>query len=129
VYMAAKAMRDLASHISPHINLTLDEFKKASGYKQSYTLDSLLDRKDLVFLDVRPEDEYEFGHIPNALSIPIKELEFKINEIPKDKMIVAYCRGVFCTYADEAVKMLNEKGYKAMKLDQNVLEYQYEPAL
>jgi len=129
VYMAAKSLRDLASHISPHIQSTLDEFRNAAGYTEPYTMDSLLERDDLVFLDVRPEDEYEFGHIPNAISIPIKNLEYHINEIPKDKLIVAYCRGKFCTYADEAVKMLNDKGFKAMKLDQNVLEYQYEHAM
>jgi rhodanese-related sulfurtransferase len=126
VYGAAKSLRDLALHISPHLKMTLDEFRNASGFTMPYTLDSLLDRKDLVFLDVRPEDEYEAGHIPNALSIPIKELELKINDIPKDKLIVAYCRGMFCTYADEAVKILNQKGFNAIKLDQNILEYQNE---
>ena len=126
IYHAAKSLRDLAIHISPYIKMTLDEFREKSGYKKPYMLDSLSEREDLVFLDVRPEDEYESGHIPNAISIPIQELEMKINDIPKDKLIVAYCRGMFCTFADEAVKFLNDRGYKAMKLDQSVLEYQHE---
>jgi len=126
VYHAAKSLRDLAINISPYIKLTLDEFRIDSGYTKPYTLDSLSDREDLLFLDVRPEDEFESGHIPNAISIPIQKLELKLNDIPKDKLIVAYCRGMFCTFADEAVKLLNEKGYKAMKLDQSVLEYQSE---
>jgi len=126
VYHVAKNLRDLAINISPYIKLTLDEFRNKSGYTEPYMLDSLVERKDLVFLDVRPEDEFESGHIPNAISIPIQQLEFKLNDIPKDKLIVAYCRGMFCTFADEAVKLLNEKGYKAMKLDQSVLEYQNE---
>ena len=129
VYLAAKSMRDLAIHISPYINLTLKEFRNQSGYIKSYTMDQLSDRDDAIFLDVRPLDEYESGHIPNAISIPIKELEYKLNEIPKDKLIIAYCRGIFCTYADEAVKMLSEKGFRAIKLDQNVLEYQNEHAM
>ena len=129
VYHAAKSLRDLAINISPVIKRTRLECSEKSGYTKPYMLDSLSERKDLVFLDVRPEDEYESGHIPNAISIPIQELELKINNIPKDKLIVAYCRGMFCTFADEAVKFLNDRGYKAMKLDQSVLEYQHEIAM
>ena len=124
VYMTSKSLRDLALSISPYVQMTINEFKKESGYIDSYSLDPLMNREDLVFIDVRPEDEFESGHIPNALSIPIKDLEQKINDIPKDKLIIAYCRGMFCTYADEAVQMLNQKGFNAMKLDQSVLEYQ-----
>ena len=124
VYMTAKSLRDLALSISPYVQMTINEFKKESGYIDSYSLDPLMNSEDLVFIDVRPEDEFESGHIPNALSIPIKDLELKINDIPKDKLIIAYCRGMFCTYADEVVQLLNQKGYKAMKLDQSVFEYQ-----
>lgn len=126
VFHAAKSLRDLALHMSPHIQMALNDFRSKSGYTAPYSLDSLVDRQDLIFLDVRPQDEYNTGHIPNALSIPIIDLENKLKDIPKDKLIVTYCRGMFCTYADEAVKMLNEKGYRAVKLDQNVLEYQHE---
>lgn len=124
IYLTATSLRNLALSISPYVQMTIDKFRTDSGFSDPYTLDPLMNHEDIVFLDVRPKDEYESGHLPNALSIPIKELELKINDIPKDKLIIAYCRGMFCTYADEAVLILNKKGFKAMKLDQSVLEYQ-----
>ena len=129
VYLAAKSMRDLAMHISPYMKIALEEFRNTSGYQTAYSLDQLSNRDDMIFLDVRPLDEYDSGHIPSAMSIPVKDLESKIHEIPKDKLIVAYCRGIFCTYADEAVKFLNKNGYNAMKLEQNVIEYLEEQTI
>jgi rhodanese-related sulfurtransferase len=71
----------------------------------------------IVVLDVRPEEEYRAGHIADARSIPVAELDRRLAELPKRKAIVAYCRGPYCVFADEAVDLLRARGYKAMRLD------------
>jgi rhodanese-related sulfurtransferase/DNA-binding transcriptional ArsR family regulator len=76
-----------------------------------------LQRKDrLVVLDVRPQEEYEAGHIPGAVSIPLDELRNRFRELPKSKQIVAYCRGPLCALAPEATRYLKSKGYKVKRL-------------
>lgn len=67
-------------------------------------------------LDVRPEAEYRAGHIAGARSVPVDELEKRLKQIPKSREVVAYCRGPFCVYADEAVAVLRGKGYRARRL-------------
>lgn len=77
---------------------------------------------EVLLLDVRPTEEYENGHFPGAVSIPLEDLEKKLNELPKNIQIAAYCRGNLCLTSLEAVELLNEKGYKAFKLEDNVLD-------
>ena len=84
---------------------------------------SLIDHPDVVVVDVRPRDEYEYDHIPGALSIPIDELESKISELPRDKRIVVYCRGHYCLYAPEAVQLLRRHGFDVVRLDEGVREW------
>jgi rhodanese-related sulfurtransferase/DNA-binding HxlR family transcriptional regulator len=71
---------------------------------------------DVVLLDVRPEGEFDAGHIEGALSIPIEELPDRLAELPDDAEIVAYCRGQFCAYAHQAVRQLQETGRSARRL-------------
>ena len=78
---------------------------------------------EVLLLDVRPTEEYENGHFPGAVSIPLEDLEKKLNELPKNIQIAAYCRGNLCLTSLEAVELLNEKGYKAFKLEDNVLDW------
>jgi rhodanese-related sulfurtransferase/DNA-binding MarR family transcriptional regulator len=68
---------------------------------------------EVVLLDVRPREEFEAGHIEGARSIPLAELEQRLDELPADREIVAYCRGPFCAYAHQAVRRLNEAGRRA----------------
>jgi rhodanese-related sulfurtransferase len=75
-----------------------------------------LERGDVVVIDVRPTEEYESGHIAGAKSIPIHELEQRLNEVPRDRDVVAYCRGPFCAYAHEAVRRLKKAGINASRL-------------
>jgi rhodanese-related sulfurtransferase/DNA-binding transcriptional ArsR family regulator len=83
-----------------------------------------LRRKDSpLVLDVRPAEEYEAGHIPGAVSIPVSELRRRLREIPKRREIVAYCRGAYCAFAPEAVRYLRRKGYKAKLLDQGLPDW------
>lgn len=71
---------------------------------------------DVVVLDVRPAEEYRSGHIPGARSIPIDELEDRLQEVPRDREVVAYCRGPYCVFSDEAVTLLRGRGYEARRL-------------
>ncbi len=75
---------------------------------------------DVVILDVRPSDEYDAGHLPYAVSIPLKELHAKLKTLPRNKEIVAYCRGPFCLLAVEAVRILRRKGFKSIRLEDGV---------
>lgn len=87
---------------------------------------SLLDKAqqgDVVVLDVRPEAEYQSGHLPHARSIPISELKRRLAELPKDKEIVAYCRGPFCLMSNEAVALLKKRGFRARKIGDGVAEW------
>lgn len=76
-----------------------------------------LGRGDVVLVDVRPREEFEAGHIDGARSIPIDEFEQRMNELPKDHEVIAYCRGPFCAYAHEAVRQLRAGGRDAKRLD------------
>lgn len=78
---------------------------------------------EVVVLDVRPEAEYAAGHLPYARSLPLAELQQRIAELPRDKPVVAYCRGPFCLMAKEAVELLNQQGYTATRLEDGVAEW------
>jgi rhodanese-related sulfurtransferase len=76
-----------------------------------------LARGDVVLVDVRPAEEFEAGHIDGAQSIPIAELRQRLEDLPSDREIVAYCRGPFCAYAHEAVRTLRAEGRAARRLE------------
>jgi len=78
---------------------------------------------EVVVIDVRPGDEYEAGHLPFARSIPLSELKTRLAELPKDKPVIAYCRGPFCLMSADAVKLLRSKGYEALQLRDGVAEW------
>jgi rhodanese-related sulfurtransferase/DNA-binding transcriptional ArsR family regulator len=78
---------------------------------------------EVTILDVRPAEEYRAGHIPGALSIPVAEIKARLDELPRDRDVVAYCRGPYCVMAVEAVEILRRKGIRAHRLEQGVLEW------
>lgn len=78
---------------------------------------------DVILLDVRPSDEYAHSHLPFAVSIPISELQKELKSLPKNKKIVAYCRGPYCFFAKEAIELLKQRGYKASRLKDSVHEW------
>jgi rhodanese-related sulfurtransferase len=78
---------------------------------------------EVVVLDVRPAEEYRAGHIPGALSIPIRELKRRLSELPKSQEIVAYCRGPYCVFSDQAVELLRARGFQAVRLDEGILDW------
>ena len=83
-----------------------------------------LHRGDVVLVDVRPVEEFAAGHIENARSIPLEELEDRLAELPADQEVIAYCRGPFCAYAHDAVRRLRNAGRPARRLEDGWPEWQ-----
>jgi len=81
-------------------------------------------KDDLLVLDVRPRQEYEAGHVPSAVSIPVAELKRRLKELPTNKEIVAYCRGPFCAFAPEAARYLDKKGFRSYILDAGLPDWE-----
>ena len=77
----------------------------------------------VTVLDVRPPEEYRAGHIAGAISIPLKELKARLAELPRDQDIVAYCRGPYCVLAAQAVELLREHGFRAVRLEDGVVDW------
>lgn len=80
-------------------------------------------RGDVVVLDVRPTEEYLSAHLPFARSIPMLELRARLDELPKDRLIVAYCRGPYCLMAKDAVELMRSAGLKSVHLRDGVAEW------
>jgi rhodanese-related sulfurtransferase/DNA-binding transcriptional ArsR family regulator len=78
---------------------------------------------EVVVLDVRPSPEFAAGHIPGAISIPVDELPQRLSELPTDIEIVAYCRGAYCVFAHDAVRLLTANGRRAVRLTEGMLEW------
>lgn len=112
------ALRGVAEERLPLI----DQIRREFGVDQ----DDEVPRSDLqkqladgraVLIDVRPANEFAHGHIRGAISLPLDELDDRLGEMPRDKRIIAYCRGVYCRSATEAVTRLRERGYDAIRLE------------
>jgi rhodanese-related sulfurtransferase len=78
----------------------------------------------VTLLDVRPTEEFAAAHLPGAVSMPLKDLQARLRELPRRREIVAYCRGPYCVLAVEAVEMLRARGYRAFRLEDGVADWQ-----
>lgn len=115
-----RAIRDVAEARLAEIDRLTRTYLSDRALLEAVDVSTLLRRigdGDVVVLDVRPEVEYQAGHIAGARSIPIAELEARLHEVPRDREIVAYCRGPYCVFSDEAVALLRGRGYAARRLD------------
>jgi len=129
VFKAWKALRELGVERIATIEKLVTDFRKSKFDFESVTIEGLLQKIELgkvTILDVRPESEYNNGHIANAISIPIEQLSKRLNELLRRKEIVAYCRGPFCVFADEAVAILTKAGYNATRLEQGFPDWQMQ---
>jgi rhodanese-related sulfurtransferase len=114
------AVRDVAVRHVAEVGVLADEYLgERDGVEQvsAAELQERLARGQVVVLDVRPEPEYKAGHIAGARSTPLPALESLAEKLPKRREIIAYCRGPYCVYADDAVRLLRERGLKARRLD------------
>ncbi len=129
VFKAWKALRELGVERIAAIEKVVREFRKSKFDFETVTIDGLIEKLDagkVTTLDVRPESEFKQGHISNAISIPIDELSKRLKELPKRTEIIAYCRGPFCVYADEAVNILTKAGYKATRLEEGFPDWKLQ---
>lgn len=124
VYLAWKSLRDLALNSSPYLRETVSQMHDSLNLHTPISIEDIKHRDDIFWLDVRPEDEYKKHHVINALSIPLDSLIDRMSELPKEKFIIVYCRGMFCTMADEAVSTLLDNGFNAKRIEENILELQ-----
>jgi rhodanese-related sulfurtransferase len=121
------AVRDVAVRQVAEVGVLADEYLGAREEVEQLSAEELqqrLARDQVVLLDVRPEQEYRAGHIAGARSAPLDELRSLLPTLPRRKELVAYCRGPFCVYADDAVRLLQDRGLKARRLDVGFPEWQ-----
>jgi rhodanese-related sulfurtransferase len=113
------AVRGAAVRHVAEVSVLADEYLGGDGVERlsADELELRLARGDVVLLDVRPEREYENGHITGAQSAPLPLLDDLVPKLPRRREIVAYCRGPYCVYADDAVRLLRSRGLKARRLD------------
>lgn len=119
VFRLVQMIREVAEHQLAEVSRIVDTYLGNRAELEPLTLNELfarLDDPELIILDVRPHVEYAQGHITSARSIPIDELETRLIELPQEQEIVAYCRGKYCVFADEAVDILSEHGYRVRRL-------------
>jgi len=121
-----RALRGLAEKRLAEVQQIARAFVQERGSLEAVDRQRLLERVrtgEVTVLDVRPGEEYRAAHIAGAVSVPLKELESRMAGLPKDREIVAYCRGPYCMLAPEAVTLLRSRGYRAVVLSDGVAEW------
>ena len=119
-------LRRLAESRWAEVEQITRQYLEARGSLESVGRDELLRRVrsgNVVILDVRPREEYRAGHIPGALSVPLSDLKKRLAELPKDREVVAYCRGPYCVMALEAVALLRKRGFRAHRMEEGVADW------
>jgi rhodanese-related sulfurtransferase len=126
VFRTWQAVRALAesrlTEVGGVVEAYLDDRDALEAVDAAELMERLSDGS-VVVLDVRPEVEYRAGHIPGALSVPVHTLEAALQTLPKDREIVAYCRGPYCVFSDEAVALLGSRGFRARRLRQGLPDW------
>ena len=120
------ALRRVGETHLAEIDRVVETYLQDRQQLQPIEADELLDRlsKDqVILLDVRPSEEYNAAHLPHARSMPVAELEARLSELPPEKEIIAYCRGPYCVFADEAIAFLQTNGYRARRLEHGIADW------
>ena len=121
VYELWYNLRNFGFERLSEIEKLIKDFREKKNVLEAMSIDELVKKsksKNVVVIDVRPEQEYRTGHIANAISIPIDQLSKNIKSLSKDKEYIAYCRGPLCVFADDAVNLLTKKGFRAKRLNE-----------
>lgn len=126
VFQIWKSIRGFGEAHVLEVKAALSDFLKCREGLEEVTAAELKKRmKDgtAIVIDVRPRTEYDAGHIPGAISIPVQELEKHLASLPRRKEIVAYCRGPYCVQSDTAVELLAKRGFRAKRLEFGMPEW------
>lgn len=120
------ALRSVAESQIAEVQQALDAYRSSRhGFERISALElrDRLHKGEVFLLDARPQVEYASGHIPGAVSLPLEELERRLDELPPDMPIVAYCRGPYCVIADQALELIASRGFQALRLEEGVAEW------
>jgi len=121
------ALRSMAEQQLAEVEQALDAYRHRRHEFEQISAGELLvrlDKGEAILLDARPAVEYHSGHLPGAISLPVDEVARRLDELPPDRLIVAYCRGPYCVYADEALALLAGAGRQVRRLEEGVAEWQ-----
>jgi len=122
------SVRDVAAERFAEVEMMVRDYFEARDQLEPVTREELLARTDdgsVLVLDVRPKEEYQAGHIPGAISIPMAHLEERLADLPRGTEIVAYCRGPYCVLAPQALEVLRRHGFKARRLQDGLPEWRH----
>jgi rhodanese-related sulfurtransferase len=126
VFRTWQAVRALAESRLSEVDGVVDAYLDDRDALEAVDAAELMERLNdgsVIVLDVRPEEEYRAGHIPGALSVPVDALEAALQTLPRDREIVAYCRGPYCVFSDKAVALLGSRGFRARRLRQGLPDW------
>jgi len=126
VFRTWQAVRDLAESRLAEVDRMVEAYLEDREALEAVDAIELMERlsdEGVVVLDVRPEEEYRAGHILGAISVPVDALESAVQTLPRDREIVAYCRGPYCVFSDEAVAFLRARGYRARRLREGLPDW------
>jgi rhodanese-related sulfurtransferase len=126
VFQLWRTLRDVGGARLAEIDRLVENYFVDRGELEAVDKEELLrliEDEAVTVIDVRPEVEYEQGHIPAARSVPVEDLERRLAELPSEVEVVAYCRGPYCVYSDEAVRLLRSHGFRARRLGEGFPEW------
>jgi len=130
VFEFLRALRSLAASRLAEVERLADAYLGARDTIEPITRAELARRLkrggDFLVIDVRPAEEFAAGHLPGAISVPLTELHRRMKELPKDKEIIAYCRGPYCAFSHVAVELLRKRGFRARRLEEGLPEWAAE---
>jgi rhodanese-related sulfurtransferase/DNA-binding transcriptional ArsR family regulator len=126
VFRTWQAVRALGESRLAEVDRVVETYLEDRDALEAVDVMELMERLSdgsVMVLDVRPEEEYQAGHIPGAHSVPVEKLEAYLEEIPKNQEVVAYCRGPYCVFSDEAVALLSSHGYRVKRLAEGLPDW------
>jgi rhodanese-related sulfurtransferase len=120
VHRLAQVLRELAEARFAEIDRLVSTYLSGRAGLEAIdaqTLQRRIQEDDVLVLDVRPVAEFNAGHIPGAVSVPVAELAQRLDELPRNRDVIAYCRGPYCVFSDDAVALLRARGFQAARLE------------
>ncbi len=117
------SMNDVAARFLPAVSPAAEAVEAESSCETVPLIHTIDETRNAFMLDVRPAHEYLAGHYPGAVSIPLEELTARMDEVPRDRRVIVYCRGEFCLLARDAARLMRTRGIDAWAMDEGVLEW------
>ncbi len=120
-------LRKVAEQQLAEMEHAIDAYRPRRGAFEQIAAGDLVERiaaREVILLDTRPRIEYDAGHLPGAVSLPVDELAEHVEELPVEALFVTYCRGPLCVYADQALEILATHGRQGLRLEEGTAEWQ-----